>query len=210
MMAIYPEPDSQNALAPDCERCDSLAESRECISWGNGSLDATIVVVGEAPGAGNPDAERWQGGNWTGMAYTSRHSGRRIRELFDTVGYGDSCYFTNAVKCFPSDGEGSNREPTPEERANCRSYLRDEIEQVSPEVVVPTGKHATKSVLSLEGKSREKFIESVLETISCPTLDTTVVPLLHPSYQNIWIPQIGHTPESYREAIADALEREIG
>jgi DNA polymerase len=32
------------------------------------------------------------------MAYTSRHSGRRIRELLAEAGYGHrNCYFTNAV-----------------------------------------------------------------------------------------------------------------
>ncbi len=197
-------PDSPNKLAEDCQRCPALVEHRECISWGNGPRDASIVVVGEAPGAGEPDADRWQGGNWTGMAYTSRHSGRRIRDLLADAGFPD-CYFTNAVKCFPADGEGSNREPTPEERANCRPYLQAEIEQVDPAAVVPTGKHATKSVLALTDHALDGFIDSVLNPLACPDLGTTVVPLLHPSYQNVWIPRIGHSPQSYQAAIAETL-----
>jgi DNA polymerase len=86
-------PDQRHELAADCRRCPALVESRECISWGNGPLDAEIVVVGEAPGAGTPEADRWQGGNWTGMAYTARHSGRRIRDLLAEAGYPDA-YFT--------------------------------------------------------------------------------------------------------------------
>jgi len=206
MMAEYPDPDTRNVLNPGCERCPDLVADRECISWGNGPRDATVVVVGEAPGAGTPDAERWRGGNWTGLAYTSRHSGRRIRDLLASVGFGsDDCYFTNAVKCFPADGEGGNREPTPEERANCRPYLREEIEGVDPAVVVPTGKHATLSVLALAGAEIEGFLDSVLEPRECPPLDTVVLPILHPSYQDVWIGRLGHTPESYREALQAAL-----
>jgi DNA polymerase len=199
-----PDPETRNALAADCRRCPDLVASRECISWGNGPTDAEVMVVGEAPGAGDPEADRWRGGNWTGLAYTSQHSGRRVRELMDAVGYPDA-YYTNAVKCFPGDGEGSNREPTAEERANCRPYLREEVETVDPRAVVPTGKHATRSILALESKSIEGFIDHVLEPLDCPDLGVRVVPVLHPSYQHVWLPEIEHTVASYRAAIADLL-----
>jgi DNA polymerase len=205
-MVEFPAETSRHRLREDCRRCPGLVTSRECIAWGNGPLDAELVVVGEAPGAGNPEANRWRGGNWTGMAYTSRHSGRRIRELLADAGYGsDACYFTNAVKCFPTDGEGSNREPTAEERANCRPYLRREIETVDPRAVVPTGKHATTSILALEGKTIDGFLDSVLAPVECPGLDATVVPLLHPSYQDVWVSRLGYDADSYRAAVAETL-----
>jgi DNA polymerase len=208
-MPTFPDADSRNPLADDCRRCPELVEHRECISWGNGPLDATLIVVGEAPGAGDPDADRWRGGNWTGMAYTSRHSGRRIRELLSDAGYGrDDCYFTNAVKCFPSDEQGSNREPTSQERANCRPYLRQEIETVAPDVVVTTGKHATLSVLAMVDRTLDGFLETVLDPCDLPALDTTLLPLLHPSYQDIWIQRLGHTPATYRETLATVLDSE--
>jgi DNA polymerase len=140
------------------------------------------------------------------MAYTSRHSGRRVRDLFADVGYGpERCYFTNAVKCFPADGTGGNREPTPEERANCRPYLRREIDAVGPTAVVPTGKHATESVFALDGRTVGSFLDSVLEPVALRALDTTAVPLFHPSYQDVWIPRVGHDPDSYRRAIEETL-----
>jgi DNA polymerase len=92
----FPDPETRNALAADCRRCPALVEARNCISWGQGSLDADLVVVGEAPGAGDPEAETWRGGNHTGMAYTTRHSGRRVRELAADLGFPDA-YVTNAV-----------------------------------------------------------------------------------------------------------------
>jgi len=203
-MPEFPDAESRNPLADDCRRCPALVDAREHISWGNGPADAEVMVVGEAPGAGTPEADRWRGGNWTGMAYTSRHSGRRIRELMADVGSPDA-YYTNAVKCFPADGEGGNREPTPDERANCRPYLRAEITDIDPRTVVATGKHATLSVLAFEGINIDGFVDHVLESVECPGLGVTVLPIFHPSYQDIWVRRIDHTPESYRNAIAEAL-----
>jgi DNA polymerase len=230
-MAEFPDPQSRNVLEPGCSRCPALAEARECISWGNGSLDADVVVVGEAPAygveprstetasgdpprAGNPEAGRWRGGNWTGMAYTSRHSGRTVRDLFADAGLApDQLYFTNAVKCFPradsdadrgTDDAPTNREPTPEERANCRTHLATEIEQVEPAVVATTGKHATLAVLGRDGLDGG-FLDAVLDPVASPEFGTTVLPLLHPSYQNVWLPRIGYTREEYVAALGESV-----
>nr|WP_323191168.1 uracil-DNA glycosylase [Halostella sp. PRR32] len=199
-------PDSRNVLEPNCARCPALAESRERISWGTGPLDATLMVVGEAPGAGDPDADEWRGGNWTGKAYTTHHSGRRVRELIAEIGYANDYYFTNAVKCFPAGEDGANREPTPDERANCRTHLEAEIEQVDPEVVLATGKHATQTMLAFDGGGLDGFVDSVLDPIHCDSLGVTVLPLLHPSYQDIWIARLGYDPDEYVDAAADALD----
>lgn len=205
-MPSFPNPEKKNPLAADCRRCPSLAEDRTRISWGIGAADATLAVVGEAPGAGDPDAERWRGGNHTGMAYTSRHSGRRIRALFDSLGYGSAeLYFTNAVKCFPSDGSGSNREPTPEERANCRPYLLEELDAVDPACVVPTGRHATESLLAAAGRSLEGFLDAVLRPVETDRLPP-IVPILHPSYRDVWASRLGYDAEGYERAVGETLE----
>ncbi|ELY64015.1 uracil-DNA glycosylase [Natronococcus jeotgali] len=203
-----PFPDSRNVIEPDCRRCPALAEDRNCISWGTGPLDADVLVVGEAPGLGNPDADRWKGGNWTGKAYTSRHSGRRIRRMLERVGHDEDAYYTNAVKCFPASEEDptSNREPTDEERATCRAHLVTEVETLEPDVVLATGKHATKSVLAAEGRGLEGFIDSVLEPVRCERLDTWLVPILHPSYQDVWIVRMGYEPDAYLAEIGAVLE----
>ena len=201
----FPSSDERLVLEPDCRRCPALVESRTCISWGNGPADADVLVVGEAPGAGDPDAERWRGGNYTGMAYTSRHSGRRVRRLFEALGYTDRTFYTNAVKCFPSDGEGSNREPAPDELDSCRSHLEAEAAAVDPEVVVATGKHATKTVLAFDGRELDGFLDSVLEPVECASLNATLLPILHPSYQDVWLSRLGYDREEYRAEIAARL-----
>lgn len=222
-MPQYPDPEERNVLEPACERCPALVESRTCISWGTGPLDADVVAVGEAPGAGNPEAETWKGGNHTGMAYTSRHSGRRVRDLFESLGYDGRTYYTNAVKCFPSDafagsagggsskrrsdgGDASNREPTEGELDACRGHLETELAQVDPAVVVATGKHATTTVLAFEDRTLDGFLDRVLDPVDCPTLGAPLLPILHPSYQEVWLARLGYEAAEYREAIGAALD----
>lgn len=200
-------------LEPGCARCPALVDSRERVSWGNGPRDASIVVVGEAPGAGDPAADRWRGGNWTGMAYTSRHSGQRIRALIDQLGYADEAFFTNAVKCFPeseSDGRSTNREPTTTERTACRDHLLAELELVDPDVIVTTGKHATASLFEADGRALDGFLEVVLEPSECREVDGWLLPILHPSYQDVWIARLGYEPAEYVEAIEAAIEDGLG
>jgi uracil-DNA glycosylase family 4 len=201
----FPAPDSRLVHEPDCRRCPALADARTCISRGNGPRDADVLVVGEAPGAGDPDADRWRGGNHTGLAYTSRHSGRRVRRLLAAVGHADA-FYTNAVRCFPPDGTGSNREPTPEERANCRPFLRRDVETVDPAVVVATGRHATASLLAFDDRTLDGFLERVLEPFRVESLGTAVVPILHPSYQAVWRSRLGYDEAGYREALREVLE----
>lgn len=205
-MAGHPEFEERYEIEPGCSRCPELARSRERIAWGNGPLDADLVVVGEAPAAGDSDADRWRGGNLTGLAYTSQHSGRRIRELLADAGFGrETCFFTNAVKCHPTDADGEPREPTTAELTTCRGHLRTEVATVSPRAVVPTGRHATASVLAVDGVELDGFLEHVLEPVESTVLGTSVVPLLHPSYQDVWIPRLGLEPQAYRERIRETL-----
>jgi DNA polymerase len=209
--ARYPDPAEQNGYG-DCRRCPALVDCRERISWGVGPRDASLVVVGEAPGAGDPDAEWWRGGNWTGMAYTSRASGRKVRAMVADLGYAGDAYYTNAVKCFPcEEREGSsalptNREPTAEELANCRPYLLDEIETVAPDWVLTTGKHATRSLFAVDGREVDGFLDRVLEPVELEGVDPPTLPLLHPSYQEVWLSRLDHTRASYLEAIRSVLD----
>lgn len=205
---VYPDPESKLAVEPDCARCPALAECRTRISWGNGPHDADIVVVGEAPGAGNPDADRWRGGNWTGLAYTARHSGRRIRETMAAVGYAERTFYTNAVKCFPRDPDDptTNREPTAEERDACRDHLLTELDAVDSNVVVTTGKHATASMLAVEDRQVDGFVDSVLDPVRLPSLEVTLIPLLHPSYRDVWLSRLDYDLEGYRDTLRTVLD----
>lgn len=205
-MPEFPDPETRNVLAPDCRRCPALVESRNRISWGQGDLNADLVVVGEAPGTGAPEAETWRGGNHTGMAYTTRHSGRRVRELAADLGFPDA-YFTNAVKCHPPE----NRDPTAAERSNCAGHLQAELEQVQPTAVLATGSHATASLLSMADRSLDGFVASVADCVregrplDWPGFDAALVPALHPSYEAVWLARLDLSREAYVAGLRDAL-----
>ena len=136
-------------------------------------------------------------------------AGRLVRRLFDDLGYGpDDAYYTNAVKCFPAgpDDPSTNREPTAGERRRCRGHLETELARVEPAVVVPTGRHATASVLALGGRSLDGFLDAVLAPLKVPGLDAAVLPLLHPSYENVWRARLGFEDRAaYVRAVGAAL-----
>jgi hypothetical protein len=72
--------------------------------------------------------------------------------------------------------------------------------------VVAIGNYATQSVCAVEGIALVGFLETVLEPIPCPQLETTLVPLRHPSSQGVWIERLGYEPAAYRSDIASTLE----
>jgi len=96
---------------------------------GDGNPHATIVFIGEAPGA-KEDAE---GRPFVGSA------GKMLDSLLASIGLsrGD-VYVTNVVKFRPPD----NRDPTKTEKEACIPFLRDELAIIRPRVVVPLGRHA--------------------------------------------------------------------
>jgi uracil-DNA glycosylase len=70
---------------------------------------------------------------------------------------------------------------------------------------VATGKHATASLLAFDGRAVDGFLESVLEPVRIEALGVDVLPILHPSYQEVWLARLGYDEPAYRAAIADRL-----
>ncbi|MXR50665.1 uracil-DNA glycosylase [Halovenus sp. WSH3] len=111
----------------NCERCPALVDSRSQIVNGVGPTDADLLFVGEAPGA-NEDEQ--------GAPFVGR-SGDVLDEGLREVGLARrDVRITNCVRCRPPE----NRDPTTDERTNCRGYLDREIAAVDPELVITLGK----------------------------------------------------------------------
>ncbi len=88
-----------------------------------------IVFVGEAPGM-NEDK---QGRPFVGAA------GHLLDELLGIVGYKrEDVYVTNVVKYRPP----ANRDPLPEEKEACRTWVNAELLYIQPRIIIPLGKHA--------------------------------------------------------------------
>ncbi|HLX87484.1 MAG TPA: uracil-DNA glycosylase [Acidimicrobiales bacterium] len=122
----------QEALA--CTRCQ-LAEGRTQVVFGVGDPEAELMFVGEGPGR----EEDLQGEPFVGR------SGKLLDTLMrQEVGVERAqVYIANVVLCRPP----GNRDPLPVEIAACRPYLEQQVELVSPTVVVTLGNFATRALL---------------------------------------------------------------
>ena len=114
----------QEALA--CQKC-SLARNRSNVVFSDGNPQARLMVVGEAPGAQEDK---------TGLAFVGP-AGKLLDLLLASVDLSreSSAYICNVLKCRPP----GNRNPLPEEMQECTSFLRRQIEVVSPDAILAVG-----------------------------------------------------------------------
>ena len=117
--------------AARCTSCPQLAQARTTVVFGSGNANADLLFVGEAPGRN----EDLQGIPFVGQA------GKLLDQLLSEIGLtrGD-VFVTNVLMCRPP----GNRDPLPQEIANCQEYLFHKIELISPRVICTLGNFATK------------------------------------------------------------------
>jgi len=48
-------------------------------------------------------------------------------------------------------------------------------------------------------------LDGVLDPKQCPSLGTVVVPLLHPSYQEVWLSRLGYDRSEYVDSIRGTI-----
>ena len=128
------------ARAMVCVKCANLASSRKNVVFGVGNIDATLMFVGEAPGAD----EDQQGEPFVGKA------GQLLTKIIQTTGLkrGD-VYIANILKCRPdTPGQSAgNRKPTTAEMETCIPYLHEQIDLIQPKVLVALGATAVEGLL---------------------------------------------------------------
>lgn len=139
---------------------------------GEGSYDARIMLIGEAPGRN----EAKQGRPFCGAA------GRILDELLESVGVPRSdVYITNIIK----DRPPNNRDPQPSEIELYAPFLDRQIEIIQPAVLATLGRFAMQYVMRAFGLAFE------IEPIStahgkvydaCASYgNIKIVPLYHPA-----------------------------
>ena len=121
-----------------CQAC-GLCQSRKNTVFGVGDTQADWMIVGEAPG----DNEDRQGEPFVGAA------GQLLDNMLRAVGRNRSgegakgTFIANVLKCRPP----ANRNPLPEEVAQCEPYLVRQVALVRPKVIVAMGRFAVQSLL---------------------------------------------------------------
>jgi len=156
--------------AAACRICPNLADQPAVLSSQNGSLNAQVVFVAEAPG-------RFGAGR-TGIPFSGDQSGKNFEILLDHIGWSrDAVFITNAALCNPLQN-GNNRRPTAGEIRNCSSYLESVLEIIQPEIVVTLGAVGLEAINHILGTKYQ-----LAKTIAHPikTDKFTLFPLYHPS-----------------------------
>jgi len=121
-------------IVSTCQLCE-LSKTRTNSVPGYGSPSATIMFIGEGPGA-NEDK---QGRPFVGQA------GKLLDKLLGTISLArEDVFITNIVKCRPP----GNRVPETNEVRVCKPYLMAQIAIMRPKVIVTLGASSTKSMLS--------------------------------------------------------------
>jgi DNA polymerase len=109
--------------------CPELAKTATQLVFGDGSPDAQLVFIGEAPGKHEDE----QGKPFIGAA------GKFLGEMLESIGLKRSdVYITNIVKYRPPN----NRDPLPEEKKAFLPYLQAQLEVIQPVMVVTLGRHS--------------------------------------------------------------------
>jgi uracil-DNA glycosylase family 4 len=141
---VQPEPEAQaesaslsweelRAAVAGCTRC-ALHESRTQTVFGVGNTTADWMIIGEAPGA----EEDRRGEPFVGRA------GKLLDEMLLAIGQQrQSVFIANILKCRPPN----NRDPSADESASCRPYLRQQIELVQPKIILAVGRIAAQQLL---------------------------------------------------------------
>jgi uracil-DNA glycosylase family 4 len=166
-----------------CRAC-GLCTTRRNTVFGVGPPDADWMFVGEAPG----EQEDLHGEPFVGPA------GKLLDAMLGALGRARSrdVYIANVLKCRPP----GNRDPRPDERAQCQPYLERQLQLVGPKLIIALGKPAANvlldtdvSVGSLRGRVHKRRVGE---------RDVPVVVTYHPAY-------LLRKPEDKAKAWADLV-----
>ena len=146
----------------NCPHCTAATAHTKTV-FGVGNPNASLMFVGEAPGA----EEDAQGIPFVGPA------GQILNQIIEAMGFTrESVYIANVLKSRPKD----NRTPLHSEVEQCGVYLQQQIACIKPNVIVALGSPATKYLLQTQvGITKLRGIWG--EFNSFP-----VMPTYHPAY----------------------------
>jgi len=177
------------AHAASCPHC-TRATGHTNLVFGEGSAEAAIVFVGEAPG----ESEDLSGRPFVGRA------GQKLDEMIVAMGLRrEQVYIANVLKARPPN----NRTPLPEEVARCGPTLLQQLAVIRPRAIVTLGAPAAKFLLQTEvGISRLRGIWAswaIPDSLGGGEID--VMPTFHPAYL-----LRNYTPET-RKAVWSDLQQ---
>ena len=146
----------------NCQRCKLAKLGRSQVVFGVGNPHASIMFVGEAPGAN----EDLKGEPFVGAA------GKILNDLLQSANLSrEDIYIANVIKCRPPE----NRDPELDEVEICKPFLLQQIQLIRPKLVCTLGNWATQTLLERKvGITKVKAQAFYMK-------DFVLFPLLHPA-----------------------------
>ena len=121
--------DSLEKQAKECHLCE-LSKSRQKVVFGEGSLSANVMIVGDAPSNSDDSA---------GKVFTGRSGDLLTKMMENVLGLTrQEVYITNVLKCRALDTQS----PSPAFAHTCHPYLLKQIELVQPKIIIAFGELA--------------------------------------------------------------------
>jgi uracil-DNA glycosylase family 4 len=133
--------DRENPFGMDvaCERCPALCDTRDRVVHGYGDVGADFLFVGTAPDATADES---------GVPFAGQ---RAVHETLADLGLCpapdaerpavENAFLTHLARCRHPD-----RDPTETEVRNCEDYLTAEVRTINPELLVPVGERALRTL----------------------------------------------------------------
>ncbi|HCP08573.1 MAG TPA: uracil-DNA glycosylase [Candidatus Moranbacteria bacterium] len=122
-----------NKKMSSCCKC-ILRKTCSQVVFGEGSADAKIMFIGEAPGKKEDE---------TGHPFVGA-AGKFLNEMLASIKLKrEDIYIANIVKCRPPE----NRDPSPKEVAACWPWLLEQIKIIRPKLIVTLGRHSMERFL---------------------------------------------------------------
>ena len=151
-----------DADAQQCRKCQ-LCETRNNVVFGVGNPNADLMFIGEAPGS---DEDR------LGEPFVGR-AGKLLDRIIAAMKLSRSeVYIANILKCRPPD----NRNPSPDEVAECLPYLLEQTELIDPKIFVALGLVAATHLLNLPPNTSVKSLRGRIFEFSGKPLIVTYHP----------------------------------
>lgn len=145
-----------------------------------GAIVSKVMLVGQAPGDKEPLLGRpfaWTAGK-TLFRWFHEAAGMS-EETFRA-----SIYMAAVCRCFPGKkSTGGDRVPGPEEIKNCSTWLKQEVEILEPELVIPVGK------LAIEQFLPPQKLDAIIGgqfRVTYAGREFDLIPLPHPSGASPW------------------------
>lgn len=183
-----------NRMMSSCTGC-SLRSGCTQVVFGVGNPAAEIMFIGEAPGKKEDEL---------GIPFVGS-SGRILDKMFANINikredvyphtkntanknsdkkiisspknnnFGVGVYLTNVCKCRPPE----NRDPLPEEVAQCWPWLEKQIKIIDPKIIVTLGKYALNSFLP---NAKISQVHGKVLEIELPKIgNRKIFPIYHPA-----------------------------